>query len=369
VNSSPPPNPAPGAPLPLGLIAELLSLRLEGDPALLISGVATIEEAAAGELTFLSNPKYARFLQTTRAAAVILGEGVERPPALTALISPHPYLSFAHALALFHPSPPRPLGIDPRAVIAPSAVIGPGAAIGPFTLIGAGARIGRGVTIHAHCQIYAGAEIGDESVIHSHCAVRERCRLGRRVILQNGAVIGSDGFGYAPRPDQSWHKIPQTGIVILEDEVEVGAGSVIDRATIGATRIRAGAKIDNLVQIGHGSTVGRQTLLCAQVGLAGSTRVGDHVILSGQVGAAGHLEIGDRVVATAQTGIPHSVPAGSIISGYPAIDNRQWLRSSAIFARLPDLQREVRRLRTRLEALEAALEAAPDDSPAGSPEA
>ena len=213
--------------------------------------------------------------------------------------------------------------------------------IGPYTVIGDNVILGDNVSILSHCAIYQGAQVGHGVMIHTHCVIREGCRIGDRVILQNNVVIGSDGFGYAKRQDNSWLKIRQAGVVIIEDDVEIGAGASIDRATIGSTIISKGTKIDNLVQIGHGSFVGQNTLLCAQVGLAGSTRIGNEVILSGQVGVAGHLEIGDRVVATAQTGIPNSVEAGKIISGYPAIENRDWLKSSAIFAQLPKLQREI----------------------------
>ncbi len=333
-------------------IAGHLGCEVIGDPGIEITGLATIETAEAGQLTFLSNKKYSRYVTTTRAAAIITDAADNLPDGQSGLISSHPYLAFAQALSLFHRPFKRLKGIHPQAVIAPTAVIGEGVTIGPFTMIGENARIGDDVVIESHCSIYPEAEIGGRTLIHSHCVVREGCKIGSDVILQNNVVIGSDGFGYAKRPDNSWHKIPQTGIVIIEDDVEIGAGSVIDRATIGVTSVGKGTKIDNLVQIGHGSSVGENTLLCAQVGLAGSTQVGNEVILSGQVGAAGHLKIGDRVVATAQTGIPNSVEPGKIISGYPAIDNRSWLKSSAIFAQLPQLQKEIRALRERLTELE-----------------
>src|SRR5262249_42730382 len=233
--------------------------------------------------------------------------------------------------------------------------LGEKVSIGPFTVIGDNVEIGDQVLIMSHCTIYPNAQIGAGSVIHSHCVVREGCDIGVKVILQDHVMIGSDGFGYAKRSDNSWKKIRQAGNVVIEDEVEIGSGSVVDRAAIGRTVIGKGAKIDNLVQIGHGSTVGQNTLLCAQVGLAGSTVVGNDVILGGQVGAAGHLEIGDRVIATAQTGIPNSVEEGKIISGYPAIENRDWLKSSAIFSQLPRLQKEIRALHSRISKLEEIL--------------
>jgi UDP-3-O-[3-hydroxymyristoyl] glucosamine N-acyltransferase len=329
-----------------------LKCGLAGDPETLITGVAPIENAQTGDLTFLSNRKYRRYLPTTGASAIILENAEDLPEGKSALLSPMPYLTFAEAMNLLYPPPTPERLIHPSAIVSPTARIGEKVSIGPYSVIGDNVTVGDNVTILAHCVIYQDVRIGDGAMIHSHCVIREGCGIGAGVILQNNVVIGSDGFGYAKRPDNSWLKIRQAGVVIIEDDVEIGAGSSIDRATIGATVIGKGTKIDNLVQIGHGSSVGQNTLLCAQVGLAGSTRVGNEVILSGQVGAAGHLEIGDGVVATAQTGIPNSVEAGKVISGYPAIDNRDWLKSSAIFAQLPRLQREIRELKARLTELE-----------------
>lgn len=333
-----------------------LGVECVGDPETEVTGLATIELAEAGQITFLSNRKYSRFLSVTRASAIILDDSGLLPEGKAGILSSNPYLTFAEAMWIFHPRRVEDRRIDPRAVIAATAQLGENVSIGPFTVIGEDVRIGDNVTIHSHCAIYAGAEIEDHAYLYSHCVVREGCRIGSHVILQNNVTIGSDGFGYAKKSDNSWYKIPQTGIVIVESDVEIGSGSVIDRATMGATIIGRGTKIDNLVQIGHGSSVGRDALLCAQVGLAGSTRVGNEVILSGQVGAAGHLEIGDRVIATAQTGIPSSIEAGRIVSGYPAIDNRDWLKSSAVFAQLPRLQKEIRELKQRLNRLTSGEE-------------
>jgi len=329
-----------------------LNCEFVGDPEMDITSVAPIENARPGDLTFLSNKKYRRHLATTGASAIILENAEDLPEGKTAVISPAPYLTFAEAMNLLYPALTPERGIHTSAIVSPSAKIGVNVSIGPYSIIGDNVTIGDDVSIMAHCVIYQDAQIGDGVLIHSHCVIREACRLGDRVTLQNNVVIGGDGFGYAKRPDNSWLKIRQAGIVIIEDDVEIGAGAAIDRATVGSTVVSKGTKIDNLVQIGHGSFVGQNTLLCAQVGLAGSTRVGNEVILSGQVGAAGHLEIGDRVIATAQTGIPNSVEAGKVISGYPAIDNRDWLKSSAIFAQLPKLQREIRDLKARLAKLE-----------------
>lgn len=337
-------------------LAEQLGCEFVGDPELELLGIGPIEAADEGELTFLSNRRYQRHLTTTRAAAIILEDASLLPDGKAGVLSKNPYLTFAEAVECFHPAPQFDRGISPQAVISETAKLGEGVTIGPFSVIGPGTRIGDRVVIMAHCVIYPEADIGPDSIIHANCVIREGCRIGAKVILQNNVTIGSDGFGYAKRADHTWKKIRQAGIVVIEDEVEVGAGSIIDRASIGRTVVRTGAKIDNLVQIGHGSRVGRNTLLCAQVGLAGSTIVGDEVILSGQVGVAGHLEIGDRVIATAQTGIPNSVEAGKVISGYPAIENRDWLRSSAVFSQLPKLQKEIREIRNKLNHLEELIE-------------
>lgn len=337
----------------LGEIAQQLNCTLVGDADIEITDLAPIENAQVGHLTFLSNKKYRRFLTTTQAAAIITATAEELPAGKSGLISPTPYLAFAEAMWLFYPWLSPQAGIHPLAIISPSATIGARVSIGPFSVIGDETKIEDDVIILSHCVIYPKVLLRYQTLVHSHCIVREGCQIGSRVILQNNVVIGSDGYGYAKRPDNSWFKIPQAGIVIIEDDVEIGAGSTIDRATIGATVIGRGTKIDNLVQIGHGSRVGEDTLLCAQVGLAGSSQVGNEVILSGQVGVAGHLQIGDRVVATAQTGIPSSVEPGRVVSGYPAINNRDWLRASAVFAQLPQLQKDVRALKAELDTLRA----------------
>ena len=328
----------------LGDIAARLECSLDGDGGLEITGVVGIEKAEAGHLTFVSNPKYASKARTTKASAVIVSSDFPEVPAAT-LRSSNPYLTFARAIELFYAAPEPARGIDPTARISTKARIGENASIGPFVVIEDDVEIGKNCTIYPFVHISRGVRAGDQFRAYAHVSVREHCRIGNNVILQDGAKIGTDGYGYAKRDDGSYYKIVQSGIVVLEDDVEIGANSTIDRATIGETRIRRGAKIDNLVQIGHSSDVGEDTLLCAQVGLAGSSKIGRSVILTGQVGVAGHLEIGDRVIATAQTGIPNSIEADKVVSGYPAIDNRLWLKSSAVFKRLPELLK-------RIEALE-----------------
>ncbi|HXH47910.1 MAG TPA: UDP-3-O-(3-hydroxymyristoyl)glucosamine N-acyltransferase [Terriglobia bacterium] len=326
----------------LGEIAEKLGCKLEGSEDLEIAGVAGLEEAGPSELTFLSNPKYRRKLQTTKAAAIILSPD-EPSPGCPALRSDNPYLDFARALELFYAPVQHVPGIHPTAVIAPDAKIGRNPSIGPYVVIEAAVEIGDDCVIKGHGMIYQGAKIGHRFFAHSHVVVRENVQIGNDVVLQNGAVIGSDGFGFARQADGSYYKIVQAGSVVIEDEVEVQANACIDRATVGVTRLRQGVKVDNLVQVGHACDIGRNTLLCGQSGLAGSCKVGKNVVLAGQVGVAGHLTIGDNVIATAQTGIPSDVDSNKIVSGYPAMDNSRWLKCSAAYARLPEIHSAVRR--------------------------
>jgi len=326
----------------LAKIASALNARQEnGSPGTEITGVAGIEEAGSGQLTFVANPKYAAAAKTTKASAVIVAEDFPAIPAAM-LRAKNPYLTFAHALELFYQPPRYAPGVHPTAVIHTSAKIGEHAHLGPYVVIDEDVQIGKNAVLLAHVVIYRGARIGDNFFAHAHAVVREHCRLGHNVILQNGAVIGADGFGFAKDDSGHWYKIVQSGPAVIEDDVEVQANACVDRASIGETRIARGAKIDNLVQVGHGSRVGEDTLLCAQVGLAGSTDVGKNVILAGQVGVAGHCKIGDGAVATAQSGIPNDVAAGVVVSGYPAMDNKLWLRCSAVFNKLPEIAKAVR---------------------------
>lgn len=331
-----------------------------GDGEMEISGAAGLDEAGAGHVTFLSNPRYTPRVQTTRASAIYVGESVEVGRNIAVLRAPDPYLAYTRALRLFHPEPEFTPFIHPSAVIDPTAQVAPDVSIGACAFVGPNAQIGSRVRIHPNATIYERVQIGAGSVIHSGAAIREGTQLGERVIIHNNAVIGSDGFGYAKDEEGHWLKIPQAGNVVVEDDVEIGACTTIDCASVGETRIRRGAKIDNLVQIGHSCTVGEDALICAQVGLAGSSHIGRRVILAGQAGVAGHLTLGDDVVVTAKSATSHDVPAGKVISGIPAFDNRDWLRSTSAFRRLGDMQRTLRSLEARLKALE--------ESPAGQDE-
>lgn len=330
-------------------IAEKLHSQLEGDGEIEISGVNSLEGAGPRELTFLANRKYTSLLKTTRAGAVLLPKSFGAVT-LPALRCEDPYLAFARALEFFYRAPQPPAGVHPSAVIAPSAQIGPQASIGPYVVIEDKVEIGANAVLHPHVVIYRGAKIGDDFCAHSHAVVREFCRIGNRVILQNGAVIGADGFGFAKQSDGSHYKMAQSGVAVIEDDVEVQAHSCVDRATVGETRIRRGAKLDNLVQVGHASVVGENSILCAQVGLAGSSHLGKNVLLAGQVGVAGHLTLGDHVVATAQTGIPHDVPANTLVSGCPAIENKLWLKCAAVFSKLPEIYKTLQQLKAGVKS-------------------
>jgi UDP-3-O-[3-hydroxymyristoyl] glucosamine N-acyltransferase len=331
----------------LGEIAERLGCELRGDANVEIHAMAAIEEAEPGTLTFVANPRYHPYLRTTRASAVIVGL-TEGDVALPCLRAADPYLAFAQALELFYIPPPLPSGIHPTAVIAPSATIGRTAAIGPFCVIGEEVIIGDDARLDAHVVIYPQARVGSAFRAYAHVVVRERVIIGNRVVLHSGCIIGGDGFGYVMGADGSARKIVQTGTVVIEDDVEIGANTTVDRATVGATLIRRGAKLDNLVMVAHGCSIGEGSALAAQVGLSGSTRVGRFVRMGGQAGTAGHMSIGDGAQVGAQSGVPHDVPAGSIVAGYPAVDIRLWRRMSAASSRLPEMLRRLRQIENAL---------------------
>jgi UDP-3-O-[3-hydroxymyristoyl] glucosamine N-acyltransferase len=329
----------------LGELAERIGAELVGDAGLVVTGVAGIETAGPQDVTFVANPKYAGMVKSTGAGAVIV-EPEFPAVAVPTLRVKNPYLAWSRAIEAFHPAQVYEPGVHPTAVVAESARLGARAHVGAYVVVGEGCEIGEDAVLLPHVVLYPGVKVGARFLAHAHAVVREMCVLGDDVVLQNGAVVGADGFGFA-KDGVRWVKIVQAGPAVLEDAVEVQANACIDRASVGETRVKAGAKIDNLVQVGHGSTVGENTLLCAQVGLAGSSHVGKDVILAGQVGVAGHLTIGDGAVATAQTGIPNDVEAGAVVSGYPAMDNRGWLKMVASLTRVPELIRKVRELEKR----------------------
>jgi UDP-3-O-[3-hydroxymyristoyl] glucosamine N-acyltransferase len=338
----------------LSEIARYLSCEMRAETDVEIRGMAGIEAAGEGELTFVSNRKYIRHIKDTKAAAIILG--LDLPEiSLPSLRTPNPYLAFARALELFHKPLPPPQGIHPSAVIDEDAVIGADVSIGAYAVIGGGCRIGARSVLYPHVVLYPFVDMGEDSILHAGVVIRENCKLGRRVVIQNGSIIGSDGFGFAPVGDGSYYKIRQTGRVVIEDDVEIGANSTIDRAAVGDTRIRRGAKLDNLVQVGHGAEVGEDSVLAAQVGVAGSTKLGRGVQAGGQAGFAGHQDVGDGAIITAQAGVHGEIEAGSVLSGSPGFDNSVWRRCVTVFPKLPEMLRRIHRLEKELELLNQQL--------------
>lgn len=342
----------------LGELANRLGAELRGDADLEITGVKGIEEAGPTEITFVANPRYTALARTTRAAAVLVDPEFQQIDAATLRLK-NPYLAFSRALAFFYQPPAYAPGIHPTAVIDPTAEIGSEAHIGAYVVIGPRVKLGPNATLLPHVVLYPGVETGSHFFAHAHAVVRENCILGDHVTLENGAIVGADGFGFAKNEAGHWEKIPQSGPVRLGNRVDVQANACIDRATVGATEIGDGSKVDNLVQVGHGSHVGENTLLCAQTGLAGSSVVGNNVILAGQTGIAGHCAVGDGVILTAQSAVSHDVPPGKIISGSPGFDNRVWLRAVTIFQRLPELLKRLDRVEKKL-----AAQTSPEDAQA-----
>ncbi|MFZ0744196.1 MAG: UDP-3-O-(3-hydroxymyristoyl)glucosamine N-acyltransferase [Terracidiphilus sp.] len=333
----------------LGELATRLGAELRGDGDVEVTGVKGIEEAGPNEITFVANPRYTGLARKTQAAAVLVEP--EFPEIATATLRiTNPYHAFSRALGMFYQPPDYLPGIHPTAVIDPTAEIGDGAHIGAYVVIGPGVKLGAHATLLPHVVLYPGVTAGNHLFAHAHAVVREGCILGDHVTLENGAIVGSDGFGFSKNEAGEWVKIPQSGPVRLGDRVDIQANACIDRATVGATEIGSGTKVDNLVQVGHGSHVGQNTLLCAQVGLAGSSVVGNNAILAGQAGVAGHCSLGDGVILTAQSAVSHDVPAGKMISGSPGFDNRVWLRAVSIFQRLPELLKRLDRVEKKLAA-------------------
>jgi UDP-3-O-[3-hydroxymyristoyl] glucosamine N-acyltransferase len=337
----------------LGELATRLGAELRGDADVEVTGVKGIEEAGPSEVTFVANPRYTALARNTKAAAVLVEPEFQEIAAATLRIK-NPYHAFSRALSMFYQPPVYPPGIHPTAVIDPTAEIGDGAHVGAYVVIGPGVKLGAHATLLPHVVLYAGVKAGSHLFAHAHAVVREGCILGDDVTLENGAIVGADGFGFSKDEAGEWVKIPQSGPVRLGNRVDIQANACIDRATVGMTEIGDGTKVDNLVQVGHGSHVGKNTLVCAQTGLAGSSVVGNNVILAGQTGIAGHCSVGDGVILTAQSAVSHDVPPGKMISGSPGFDNRVWLRAVTIFQRLPELLKRLDRVEKKLAAQDAA---------------
>jgi len=334
----------------LGELARQLEAELRGDRDVEITGVKGIEEAGASEITFVANPKYAGLAKKTKAAAVLVEPEFPEIDTPTLRLK-NPYHAFSRALGMFYQPPAYKPGVHPTAVVDPTAEIGEGAHIGAYVVVGPNVRLGAGATLLPHVVLYPGVRAGKRLFAHAHAVVREHCELGDDITLENGAVIGADGFGFSKNEHGHWEKIPQSGPVRLGNRVDVQANACVDRATVGSTEIGDGCKIDNLVQVGHGSRVGKDTLICAQTGLAGSSVIGNNVILAGQTGIAGHCTVGDGVILTAQSAVSHDIPPGKMISGSPGFDNRIWLRAVTIFQRLPEILKRIDRLEKRVSSI------------------
>lgn len=321
------------------------SLIEQGSPDLQISSAAGLDIARSGDVSFLANPKYTHQVSETKASALFLNKDAEiRRDDIAILRSDDAYVAYTRALRLFFPEPELRPFIHPSAVIDESADIADDVEIHAHVVIGEGCSIASGVRLMPNVTIYDHVTIGEGSTLHSGVSVRRNCEIGRNCTIHNNSTIGSDGFGYAKDENKRWLKIPQTGRVVLEDDVEIGANTAIDCASVGETRIKRGAKIDNLVQIGHSCTVDEDALICAQTGLAGTSHIGKRVVLAGQVGIAGHLTVGDDAVITAKSATSHNVEPGKIISGIPAFDNREWLRSTAAYRKLGEMAVRLRKL-------------------------
>ena len=331
------------------LAEKTLSVIEQGSADLEISAAAGLDIAKTNEVTFLANPKYTSQIGATRASAIFLNENVNiNRPDLAVLRAKDAYLAYARALRIFHPDTSVIPSAHVTAVIDRTATVASDAEIHANVVIGKNCIVESGVRIFPNVTIYDGATVGKNSIVHSGVSIRENCEIGSNCIIHNNSTIGSDGFGYAKTEEKRWLKIPQTGRVVLEDDVEIGANTAIDSASVGETRIKRGAKIDNLVQIGHSCTIDEDALICAQTGLAGSSVIGKRVILAGQVGIAGHLKVGDDAVITAKSATSHDVENGKVISGIPAFDNRDWLRSTAAYRKLGEMAGRLRKLETRV---------------------
>lgn len=338
----------------LAELAQLVQGEVQGDPTIQISRVAPIDRAAEGDITFVANPKYLQHLKDCRASAVIVAPGVDIG-VRDVIVTANPYLAFAKVLAFLHDGVRPATGIMPGAQVAPSANIHASATVYPGCVIGARVVVGARSIVHPGVCLYDDVVVGADCCLHAQTVVREGCRLGDRVILQPSAVIGSDGFGFAPN-GTGYFKIPQVGIVVLEDDVEIGANSCVDRATLGETRVRRGTKVDNLVQIGHNVDMGEDCIIVAQVGFAGSTRIGNHCTFGGQSAVAGHLKVGDHVTVGARSGISGDLEAPhQVLSGVPLMPHKEWLRSTMTLPKLPEMRKDLQQLKKRVDELEALL--------------
>lgn len=336
-------------------LADYLGGSVIGDDTVHIRGLASLDDAGEGEITFLANPKYAAKVVTTGATAVVLPPGADGHGRNVIEVK-NPYLAFAKLLTLFHVKPFQAKGVMAGACIGENVVMGDAVTVYPGAFVGDGVRLGNRITLHPGVVLYEGVTVGDDVTLHANVTVRERCRIGNRVTIHNGTVVGSDGFGYAP-DDEMWYKIPQIGIVVIEDDVEIGANVTIDRAALNVTLIRRGTKIDNLVQIAHNCEIGENCVIAALAGVAGSAKLGKHVTMGGHVGVAGHLEVGDNVVIAAMSGVHNNLPANQVFSGIPVLPHKEWLRLTMTLPRVPEMRKTLGALEKRIAELEEKLAA------------
>ena len=337
-------------------IAEYIQGVIEGDENATVHTFAKIEEGIPGAISFLSNPKYTHYIYDTESSIVLVNKDFvpEKEVKATLIKVNNAYESLAKLMTLYEQSQPKRTGIDPLAYVAPTAKIGKDVYLAPFACVGDNAEIGDGTELHPHATVGRGAKVGKNCILYTNCNVYHDCRVGNNCILHSGCVIGADGFGFAPSPE-GYEKIPQIGITILEDNVEVGANTCIDRATMGATIIRKGVKLDNLIQIAHNVEVGSNTVMASQVGIAGSTKVGEWCMFGGQVGLAGHIKIGNKVNLGAQSGVPGSLKDGQALIGTPPIEMKNYFKSSVLFKKLPDMAAELNSLKKEIDELKKQL--------------
>ena len=335
-------------------IAQMIGGRVEGDEQATVSSFAKIEEGKPGAISFLSNPKYAHYIYDTQSSVVLVDEALqlEHEVKATLIRVKSAYEAVARLLQLYESMKPKRQGIDPLAFIAPTAEVGEGCYVGAFAYIGDGAKVGKGCQIHPHAVVCENVSVGDDCILYPNAVVYHDCRLGSRVTLHAGCVIGADGFGFAPTAN-GYDKIPQIGIVTIEDDVEIGANTCVDRSTMGSTYVRKGVKLDNLVQIAHNTDIGENTVMSAQVGVAGSTKVGQWCMFGGQVGLAGHISVGNHVNLGAQSGVPSSLDDNQTLIGTPAMNTRGYFKSQVIFQRLPEVYKELQALRKEVDELKA----------------
>ena len=337
-------------------IASFIQGEIVGDENAMVHTFAKIEEGVPGALSFLSNPKYTPYIYETQASIVLVNRDFvpEQEVKATMIKVDNAYESLAKLLTLYEQSKPKHSGIHPLAFVAPSAKIGKDVYIAPFAYVGEHAEVGDRTQLYPHATVGEGVKIGDDCIVYANATIYHDCRVGNRCVLHSGSVVGADGFGFAPTAE-GYEKIPQIGIVVLEDDVEIGANTCVDRATMGATIVHRGVKLDNLVQVAHNDEIGSHTVMAAQVGIAGSTKVGEWCMFGGQVGIAGHIHIGDKVVFGAQSGVPSSVEANQQLIGTPPMEERPYFRAQAVFRKLPDMYRELGALRKELNELKKQL--------------